>query len=146
MASIPVVSGGSQPVFAIDTLNGTPLSANVVYQPAGTPTMLMGPKLDFFGVGNIPANLGSTQAAVGGAIQQILQQVQQTSTVAFYQPGNTQISLAVYPTGAYTAATLQTAVRGLGNIQVSAAGGVTGYDVSNALVTNVGFDLTTTAT
>lgn len=146
MASIPVVSGGSQPVFAIDTLNGTPLSSAVAYTPAGTPTMLMGPKLDFFGVGNVPSNLGATQAAVGGAIQQILQQVQQTSTVAFYQPGNTQISLAVYPTGAYTAATLQAAVRGLGNIQVSAGGTVTGYDVSGALVTNVGFDLATTAT
>ena len=145
MASIPVVNGGSQPVFSIDTLNGPQLSANTTYSPAGTPTMLMGPKLDFFGVGNVPSSI-SSQAAVGGAIQQILQAVQQTSTVAFYQPGNTQISLAVYPTGAFTATTLQAAVRGLGNIQVSAAGSVTGYDVSNALVTNVGFDLATTAT
>jgi len=101
--------------------------------------------LDFFGVGNCPSSI-SDQAEVNGAIQQILQQIQQTSTVAFYQAGNTQISLAVYPTGAYTAATLQAAIRGLGNIQVSAGGTVTGYNVSTVNVTNVGFDLSATAT
>jgi hypothetical protein len=145
MAQIPLVSGGSQPVFAIDTLNGPQLAANVAYTPAGTPVMIMGPKLDFFGVGNCPSSI-SNQAEVNGAIQQILQQIQLTSTVAFYQAGNTQISLAVYPTGAYTAATLQAAIRGLGNIQVSAAGTVTGYNVSTVNVTNVGFDLSATAT
>ena len=101
MAQIPLVSGGSQPVFAIDTLNGPQLAANVAYTPAGTPVMIMGPKLDFFGVGNCPSSI-SNQAEVNGAIQQILQQIQQTSTVAFYQAGNTQISLAVYPTGAWS--------------------------------------------
>ena len=53
----------------------------------------------------------------------------------------TNLSLAVYPTGAYTAATLQTAIQALG-----ANVGGTGYDASGATVTNVGFRLATTAT
>ena len=136
MASIPLVNGGSQPVFSIDTLNGPQLSANVTYAPAGTPTMLMGPKLDFFGVGNITGI--SSQAGVNGALQLVLQTVQQTATVAFYQPGTAQLSLAVYPTGAYTASTLQAAITGLGTVDGLALGGAT--------VTNVGFDLSATAT
>jgi len=143
MASIPLVSGGSQPVFATDVLNGPQLAANTTYAPAGTPTNFMGPKLDFFGV-----DLGadpSGQAGVNGAIQYILQAIQQTATVAIYQvaaTGNaTNLSLAVYPTAAYTAATLQTAIQALG-----ANVGGTGYDASGATVTNVGFRLATTAT
>jgi len=143
MASIPLVSGGSQPVFATDVLNGPQLAANATYAPAGTPTNFMGPKLDFFGV-----DLGadpSAQAGVNGAIQAILQTIQQTATIAIYQvaaTGNaTNLSLAVYPTAAYTAATLQAAIQGLG---ANVAG--TGYDASGATVTNVGFRLASTAT
>ena len=146
MASIPLVSGGSQPVFATDTLNGPQLAANTTYAPAGTPTNFMGPKLDFFGV-----DLGadpSGQAGVNGAIQTILQTIQQTSTVAIYQvaaTGNaTNLSLALYPTGAYgntstSAAALQAQIRSLGN-------NVNGFDCTTANVTNVGFRLATTAT
>ena len=137
MASIPLVNGGSQPVFAIDTLNGPQLSANAVYAPAGTPTMLMGPKLDFFAIGNI-GNIAGTQAGVNGALQVLLHTVQQTSTVAFYQPGAAQVSLAVYPTGAYTASTLASTVTGLGTVN--------GFNFAVANVTNVGFDLSQTAT
>jgi hypothetical protein len=143
MASIPLVSGGSQPVFATDVLNGPQLAANATYAPAGTPTNFMGPKLDFFGV-----DLGadpSGQAGVNGAIQTILQTIQQTATIAIYQvaaTGNaTNLSLAVYPTAAYTAATLQATIQALG---ANVAG--TGYDASGATVTNVGFRLATTAT
>jgi hypothetical protein len=143
MASIPLVSGGSQPVFATDTLNGSQLSANATYAPAGVPVNFMGPKLDFFGV-----DLGadpSAQAGVNGAIQTILQTIQQTATVAIYQVAATanvtNMSLAVYPTAAYTAATLQAAIRALGS---NVAG--TGYDASGATVTDVGFRLASTAT
>ena len=153
MAFIPVVSGGSQPVFATDTLNGSTLSANVTYQPVGTPTNFMGPKLDFFGIQTIGAG-GNTnpgvQAQVNGAIQQILQAVQQTATVAIYQAqattNATNLSIAVYPTGAYTAATLQTAIQALGNIQITNAGVTTGFDVSLSVVTDVGFRLASSAT
>jgi hypothetical protein len=145
MAQIPLVSGGSQPVFAIDTLNGPQLAANTAYTPAGTPTMLMGPKLDFFGIGL--GNTAYNQAGVNGAVQQILQQIQQTSTVAFYQVDNTanavNMSVAIYPTAAYTANTLQAAIQGLGNIYNSTAN--TYCNVAAATVTNVGFRLASTA-
>ena len=149
MASIPPVSGGSQPVFAIDTLNGPQLAANTTYAPAGTPTNFAGPALEFYGV-----DLGSDpsgQAGVNGAIQYVLQAIQQTSTVAIYQvaaTGNaTNLSLALYPVGAFgndaanSAAALQAVIRSLG----SNVGG-TGYSVAAANVTNVGFRLATTAT
>jgi len=146
MAYITLVNGGSQPVFATDTLNGSQLSANTAYAPAGTPTNFMGPKLDFFGVGL--GNSAFNQAGVNGAVQLILQTIQQTATVAMYQVDNTNntvdFSVAVYPTGAYTAATLQAAIQGLGNIQNTTAG--TFCNVAAASVTNVGFRLASTAT
>lgn len=149
MASIPLVSGGSQPVFATDTLNGPQLAATATYTPAGVPTNLMGPKLDFFGM-----DLGadpSDEAGVNGMIQTLLQTIQQTATVAIYQvaaTGNvTNFSVATYPTGAFntatdgsdnSAATLQAIVRALGT--------VSGYNLAGATVTNVGFRLASTAT
>ena len=146
MAQIPLVNGGSQPVFAIDTLNGPQLSANTAYAPAGTPTQPQGPKLDFFGIGL--GNSAFNQAGVNGAVQQILQAIQQTATVAIYQVDNTNntvdMSVAIYPTGAYTASTLQATIKGLGNIQNSTAG--TYCNVAAASVTNVGFRLASTAT
>ena len=148
MASIPLVSGGSQPVFAIDTLNGPQLAANTTYAPANTPTNFMGPALDFFGI-----DLGadpSGQAGVNGAIQTILQTIQQVSTVAIYQvqatANVTNMSIATYPVGAFganasvSATTLQATIRALGS---NVAG--TGYDASGANVFNVGFRLASTA-
>lgn len=103
MAQIPVVSGGSQPVFATDTLNGSQLSANVTYAPAGTPVNFQGPKLDFFGFA-LPSN-AFNQAGVNGAIELALQTIQQVATVAMYQVSNTasavNFSVATYPTGAF---------------------------------------------
>ena len=140
MAYITVVSGGSQPVFATDTLNGPQLSSNTAYSPTGTPTNFTGPKLDFFGVGL--GNSVFNQAQIGGALQTILQTIQQTATVAFYQVDNTNttvdFSVAVYPTAAYTAATLQTALRALGNVN--------GANIAGATVTDVGFRLASSAT
>jgi len=146
MAQIPLVSGGSQPVFATDVLNGPQLSANTAYTPAGTPTNFAGPKLDFFGVGL--GNSAYNQAGVNGAVQLILQTIQQTATVAIYQVDNTantvNMSLAIYPTAAYTASTLQAAIQCLGNIYNSTAN--TYCNVAAATVTNVGFRLASTAT
>lgn len=149
MPSITRVSGGSQPVFATDTLNGPQLAATTTYTPAGTPTNFMGPKLDFFGcdLGASPA----TEAEVNGMLQTLLQTIQQTATVAIYQVAATtnvtNFSVATYPTGAFntatdgtdnSAATLQA--------QIQALGTVAGYDLSGATVTNVGFRLASTAT
>jgi hypothetical protein len=149
MASLTITSGGSQPVFATDTLNGPQLAATTTYTPAGVPTNFMGPKLDFFG-----CDLGadpSTEAEVNGMLQTLLQSIQQTATVAIYQVAATanvtNFSVATYPTGAFntatdgsnnSAATLQAQIRALGT--------VAGYDLSGATVTNVGFRLASSAT
>ena len=137
MASLTITSGGSQPVFATDTLNGPVTSSTYL---AGVPTNFMGPALDFFGcdLGEDP----SAEAAVNEMLQGLLQSIQQTATVAMYQvaaTGNTtNFSVAVFPVAAYTATTLQAQIRALGT--------VSGYDLSGATVTNVGFRLASTAT
>lgn len=140
MAYIPLVNGGSQPVFSIDTLNG-PLAQTGTYL-AGVPAMLQGPKLDFFGI-----DLGadpSAEAGVNGAIQHVLQAIQVKATVAFYQvaatANPTNFSVAVYPTAAWDAAALQTAIQALGSV------GPTPFNLAGATVTNVGFRLASTAT
>ncbi len=137
MPALTITSGGSQPVFATDTLNGPVTSSTYL---AGVPTNFMGPKLDFFGcdLGGDP----SGEAAVNEMVQTLLQSIQQTATVAMYQiaatSNVTNFSVAVFPTAAYTAAELQTQIRALGT--------VSGYDLSGATVTNVGFRLASTAT
>ena len=149
MPALTITSGGSQPVFATDTLNGPQLAATTTYTPAGVPTNFMGPKLDFFG-----CDLGadpSTEAEVNGMLQTLLQSIQQTATVAIYQVAATanvtNFSVATYPTGAFntatdgsdnSAATLQAQIRALGT--------VAGYNLAGATVTNVGFRLASTAT
>lgn len=149
MASITKVSGGSQPVFATDTRNGPQLGSTAAYTPAGVPTNLMGPKLDFFGMdlGANPAN----EADVNGMLVTLLQTIQINATVAIYQVAATanvtNFSVATYPAGAFntavdgtdnSAATLQAIIQALGT--------VSGYDLSGATVTNVGFRLASTAT
>ena len=149
MPALTITSGGSQPVFATDTLNGPQLAATTTYTPAGTPTNFMGPKLDFFG-----CDLGadpSTEAEVNGMLQTLLQNIQLTATVAIYQVAATSnvtnFSVATYPTGAFntatdgtdnSAATLQAQIRALGT--------VAGYNMAGATVTNVGFRLASSAT
>ena len=149
MASLTITSGGSQPVFATDTLNGPQLAATAAYTPAGTPTNFMGPKLDFFG-----CDLGadpSTEAEVNGMLQTLLQTIQQTATVAIYQVAATNnvtnFSVATYPTGAFNTATdgtnnSATTLQGI----IQALGTVAGYNLGGATVTNVGFRLASTAT
>jgi hypothetical protein len=146
MASITISSGGSQPVFATDTLNGSVSSSTYL---AGVPTNFMGPKLDFFGcdLGGDP----SGEAAVNEMLQTLLQSIQQTATVAIYQVAATanvtNFSVATFPTGAFntatdgsdnSATTLQAQIRALGT--------VSGYNLAGATVTNVGFRLASTAT
>jgi hypothetical protein len=119
MAFITVVSGGAQPVFATDVLNGNPAqSTNLVGQSV---TNLQGPKLDFF---TLVANtaLTGTVGNVGGYVTNVLQAIQQTATVAMYQISGAQsanIVVAMYPTATYTTATLVTAAQ-----TANATGGV----------------------
>jgi hypothetical protein len=73
--------------------------------------MLSGPQLQFF---SLTANAALTNAGnVNGYLNNVLQAVQQTSTIAFYQAGATAgtINLAIYPAGAFTTTTLVTAAQ-----------------------------------
>jgi hypothetical protein len=161
MAVFNPFNGDAQPVFALDIQNGSQTgnigSTAALVQPQG-------PKLDFFKV--IVEN-GSNQAIdlrdqLGnysgggtvfnpGLVQIINENIQQTATIAMYQvegDASGQISYALYPTGAYTAATLQAQIRAItngstaGNVQITSSSGVTtGVDVTGTDVTNVGFKL-----
>ena len=109
MAQFTKVNGTTQPVFALDVANGSIAgTANVAAQG---PVMLSGPQLQFF---SLTANAALTNAGnVNGYLNNVLQAVQQTGTIAFYQAGATagQINLAIYPSGAYTTATLVAAAQ-----------------------------------
>ena len=109
MAQFTKVNGTAQPVFALDVANGSIAgTANVAAQG---PVNLAGPQLQFF---SLTANAALTNAGnVNGYLNNVLQAVQQTGTIAFYQAGATAgtINLAIYPSGAYTTATLVAAAQ-----------------------------------
>jgi hypothetical protein len=129
MAYITVVSGGSQPVFALDTLNGPlPQSTSL----AGNSVQPQGPKLDFFRF--VAANTMNTQGEVNGFVANVLQALQQTTTVAMYQVDGTALSVGLYPTGAFANTTVATAAAN--------TAGVVGVNQINSS-TNVGFKLST---
>ena len=129
MASQTKINGNTKPVFAIDTLNGSGGATT------GVPVMFSGPKLDFFGMdlGADPAG----QMDSGEAIEAVITCVTQLATTHFYQveasASANNMSIAVYPVGAWSASSLQAAIRALGT--------VAGYDLSGAVVTNNGFKL-----
>ena len=109
MAFIAKVSGGSQPVFATDVLNGNiAQTANIAAQGPFNPA---GPKLDFF---SVIANASvASQGGVNGYVANVLQAVQQTGTIAIYQAGAVAgvINIAIYPSGAYTTTSLVAAAQ-----------------------------------
>jgi hypothetical protein len=109
MAQFTKVNGTTQPVFALDVANGSIAgTANVALQG---PVQVAGPKLDFF---SFTANAALTNAGnVNGYLNNVLQAIQQNGVIAMYQAGAVQgvINLAIYPTGAYTTATIVTAAQ-----------------------------------
>jgi hypothetical protein len=127
MAFITIVSGDAQPVFATDVLNG-PVSPSA--STAGQPVNFAGPKLDFFrAVANTTV---VAQQGVNEYVSNVIQAIQQTSTVAMYQIDGTVLSFGVFPTGAFAnAATFLAAA----NITA------TGFQLDSA--TNAGFKLST---
>jgi len=137
MAGFTRTHGDAQPVFAMDVQNG-PVAPSTAAD--GTTTNFIGPAMDFFGfdLGAAP----TTQLGVDEMVAQVMVSIEQLSTVMMYSvsatAATTNMSVAVYPVGAYTAAALQTQVRALGTVN--------GYDLSGAVVTNVGFRLASTAT
>ena len=114
MAYITIVSGGAQPVFATDVLNGNVApTANLAAQ---TVTNFQGPKLDFFSLFANSALTASGAGNANGFISNTLTSIQQTTTVAMYQvtplaSANT-LNLALYPTGAANVATVLAAAQG----------------------------------
>ena len=127
MAYLTPVNGDVQPVFAIDVQNG-PVAAST--STSGTPVNLAGPKLDFF---SVTANTSvATQQGVQEYVANVIQAIQQTSTVAMYQVDGTLISFGVFPTGAFANAT---AFLSAANITY------TGYQLNSAAA--VGFKLAT---
>ena len=152
MAYFPPANGDAQPVFALDINNG-PQQGQI---SSASLVQMAGPKLDFFGVVvqngsqqniDLQNQLGNVTSGVftPGVIVQLNQSIQNTATIAMYQveaASAGQISYAVYPSGAYTAATLQAQLRALGNIQITASDGtVTGVNVTGTDVTDLGFKL-----
>jgi len=104
--------------------------------------ILNGPDMDFFkiivqdvsgDVADIRNELDAAESVVA-----IMQAIETKGNVEMYQvEGDTtgQISVAVYPAGAWTTATLQTAIRALG-----AAVGGNSVDVSGSTVTTSGLE------
>lgn len=96
MAYITPTKGDSQPVFALDTRDG-PVAAGTSL--AGAAVQPQGPKLDFFrAVANASIN---GEGGVQEYVANVIQAIQQTSTVAMYQVDSTALSVAVYPVGAF---------------------------------------------
>jgi hypothetical protein len=128
MAGFTKVNGTMQPVFHMDTANGNIQgTANIA---ATGSVNFQGPKLDFF---SLVANASLvTSGNVNGYINNIMQAIQTKATVAMYQvspAAPTILNLALYPTDAYTAATLLatantgTPATGGQNIQLTSAAG-----------------------
>lgn len=112
MAQITKVNGTTQPVFAIDVQNGT--IANTANIAAGGPVQVAGPKLDFFSLTANAVLSASGAANATGYINNVLQAIQQNGTIAMYQvtpSAPAVLNIAIYPTGAYTTATLVAAAQ-----------------------------------
>jgi hypothetical protein len=128
MAQFTKVNGTAQPTFHMDVGNGSVAGSTAT---AATPVNPAGPKLDFFSI-VANATMASAQG-VNGYVANVLQAVQQTSTVAVYQVDGAQLSIGVFPTGAFTTATLAAAVQG--------ANAAIGVETAN--VKGIGFKLAT---
>ena len=129
MAVFTQTNGTTQPVFHMDTGNAQIVGTSNI--AAMGSVNFQGPKLDFF---SVVANASLvTSGNVNGYINNILQAIQTKGTVAMYQvspAAPTILNLAIYPTGAYTSATLlttantsSTVASGGQNIQLNSAAG-----------------------
>ena len=139
MAEFTRTHGSAQQVFHIDTANGS-LSGALA---ASAPVNFTGPKLDFFKVivenGSNSARDLQSEVGTNGAVEAIIQKINNGGAgVYIYQVEDSaagQISLGIYPTGAYTTSTLQTAIRTL------TAAGSSSVDCSGSDVTSGNFKL-----
>jgi hypothetical protein len=133
MAYFTRTHGNAQQVFHIDTDLGS-LSGALATSGAVNVT---GPKLDFFKIivenGSDAAQDLQPEVGTGLAVEAIIQSIQTNSGVYIYQVEDSaagQISIATYPTGAYTTATLQAQIRALVTVGTNSIN-VAGTDVTS---------------
>lgn len=116
MAQFTRVNGDFKPVLNFDQGSYTTTTVNAATSAATVQPQ--GPKLDFF---TITANAGMTATQ----LSQTFQTIEQLATVHIYEytdDTDDTLAIAVYPTGAWTTATLDTAVTtatGLANVVVT---------------------------
>jgi hypothetical protein len=129
MAQFTKTNGDFLPVINFDSPAYTNSGANAVTSAATVQPQ--GPKLDFFTI-----TAASSGALTGTQVSLIIQATQQLATVYIYEfttAGPDTLAMAVYPTGAWTATTLQAAARaGL------TAGGAANAVVATATATFTG--------
>ena len=129
MASFTKVNGDFLPVINFDSPAYTNSGANAVSSAATVQPQ--GPKLDYFTV-----TAASTGALTGTQVSLIIQATQQLATVYIYEfttAGPDTLAMAVYPTAAWTATTLQAAARA-----ALTAGGAANAVVATATATFTG--------
>lgn len=116
MAEVTRVNGDFKPVLNVDAGAYDNTGVNAVVSAATVQPQ--GPKLDFFTV-------TADGALTGANVKTIIDTIQQLATVYIYEytdAASDTLAVAVYPTGAFTAATLQAAVVAAGAGAVAAAG------------------------
>lgn len=105
MAQFTRVNGDFQPVFWIDAPGYTnPGSTSAV--TSGATVQIQGPKLDFF-------TITGNGSQVADNIKAVFQTVQQLATVYLYEytdATDDTLAIAVYPTGAWDATSLDNAL------------------------------------
>ena len=104
MAQFTKTNGDLLPLINYDSPAYTNSGANAVTSAATVQPQ--GPKLDFF-------TITATGALTGTQVNLIIQATQQLATVYLYEytdTTNDTLAMAVYPTGAWTTTTLDTAI------------------------------------
>lgn len=122
MASISRASGDLKGVAVFDVPTYTNTGVDAV-QSAVT-VQPQGPKLDFFTV-------TATGALTGAQVSTVIQTVTQLATIHMYEytdAANDTVAMAIYPTGAWTAAAIDTALAaaGIGGTTTTAVATFTG--------------------
>lgn len=116
MAQFTKVNGDFQPVVVLDSgvvasAPGAGWNSGLNAVVSGATVQPQGPKLDFFTITK------DTGAFTGANIATIVETVQQLATIYIYEytdAANDTFAMAVYPTGAWTAASIDTAVTAAG--------------------------------
>lgn len=108
MAQFARVNGDLKPVLWLDQPDYTNTGVNAV--SSALTVQPQGPKLDFF-------TFTAAGALTTTEVTQAVQSIQQLATVYIYEytdAASDTLAMALYPTGAYTAASLQTQLQALG--------------------------------